>query len=276
MTIKYQNQLSQIGLSANQATIYALLLELGPLTARKLHQQSGIKRALAYKVLGELTTLKLIEQVKLPHKAAHFVPLHPVKLKQLAERQEREAKDAQTALTAILPNLESQFNFALGAPGVSFYKGLEGLEKVYDDIINTKNDLLLFRSSYDNDQPALLELINKQIKRQVDAGVRTMAITPIDEDPPHWLLDKDENNLVTRKMVPKGAFLLESQIIVYGKKVVITSLKNDLITTLINNPNISETFRVIFRLLWQLAEPEHQKLHQQILEKKQKAELKAE
>ena len=263
----YKN-LTNGGLTEAQAFIYDFLLKNGELNARKIYQNSHFKRGLIYKSLNELIALGLVEKNDRPGKVATFLPLHPLKLKELAEKREFEAKDAQLAISSLLPNLISDFNFSFGAPGVSFYRGLEGLERVYEDINHDKNDLLLFRSPFDNDSKELVELVKEQIKQQTRLGIRTLALTPIDKNPGAHFLDKDEANLVTRRMVPRDSFLIGSQIIVYGKKVAITSLKSDFVTTLINNENIAETFKVIFRLLWQLAEPGHLELKKEIESKK--------
>jgi len=251
--IDYQKKLIQIGLDEVQSFIYSTLLKGGEMTARKVQQTGPYKRGLIYKNLEELGQLGLVEKIEKTGKVAKFAAYHPVKLKELAQDKEKAAKDAQLAMDTLLPQLISDYNLSFGAPGVSFYKGLEGLQKVYDDIIDTKKDLMLFRSIYDDKHPERAEIIQKQIQRQVKANLRALIIAPPRGIEPEELSRLDEKNLVTRRTIPQEMFRLESQIIIYGQKVAITSLKDDSVTTLINNTSINQAFRAIFNLIWQIS-----------------------
>lgn len=215
---------------------------------------------MVYKVLDELCQLGLAEKNEQAGKIAVFSPSHPIKLKDLAANKEREAKDAQLALGSILPALTSQFNLVSGLPGVESFEGIGGLSKVYDDILQTKKDLLLFRSYLDNDHPEIDKLVNRQIKLQVANNIHTLALTPTDEDSLAEITEKDEKNLVSRRMIPRNKFELNSQIMVYGEKVAITSLGPAMISTIIDNEAISATFRTLFSYCWEKSLPDHNKL----------------
>jgi len=54
-------------------------------------------------------------------------------------------------------------------------------------------------------------------------------------------------------------FFFPSQIMVYGSKVAITSFKQDL-STVIDNVEISQTFRQLFNLHWRYTEEEHKQI----------------
>jgi hypothetical protein len=60
--------------------------------------------------------------------------------------------------------------------------------------------------------------------------------------------------------VAKNDFTLPAQIIVFGQKVAIISLKKSIIATLINNPDIADSFRQLFNLLWIGTESEHNEI----------------
>jgi hypothetical protein len=55
---------------------------------------------------------------------------------------------------------------------------------------------------------------------------------------------------ITRKVVPKEKLELPSQIIIYNNTVSITSLKKEVITTIIENEDIAQTFKKLFNYLW--------------------------
>src|SRR3989344_695186 len=122
----YEQTLIQAGLTKNQSLIYEILVKTGPVSAGKLAKIAPLKRGLVYKVLEELEEVNLVEQKKPAGTVAVFIPAHPLKLKDLAEQRERQAKDAQRILESVLGGLVSDYNLAVGKPGVQFYEGKEG------------------------------------------------------------------------------------------------------------------------------------------------------
>jgi hypothetical protein len=55
---------------------------------------------------------------------------------------------------------------------------------------------------------------------------------------------------ITRKVVPLEKLELPSQVIIYNNTVSITSLKKEIVTTVIENEDIAQTFKKIFDYLW--------------------------
>lgn len=259
-----EDYLIKAGLSPEQSVVYGVLLKNGKLSARKVHQKTPFKRGLVYKVLDQLVSLGLVEKIDEKGRVANFLAQHPIKLRDLAEQKEREAKDAQVALASVLPALISDFNMISGQPGISFFEGVEGLAKVYNDVVLVGKDIMLFRSVYDDDHPELAKLVEKQIKRQVEKGLHTLALTPLSKDTQVTVIESDDKNLVKRRVVPREKFILDSQIIIYGNKVAIVSLKNKLISTIIDNEDINNTWRTIFHYIWEKAGSESDKILAQI------------
>lgn len=260
----YEQSLIQTGLTAEMAQIYELLLKSGPQTAGKLAKISGLKRGLTYKTLERLHELGLIEKSEENEKVAQFTATHPLKMQDLIEGRQQRAKNAQLALDGVLGYLISDYNLGIGRPGFNIYEGVAGISRIYDDIINSGNTLLLFRSIYDNDDPELEKLVAKQIKRQVGKNIHVRTLTPLVADTPKTIIENDEANLVSRRIIPKELFKLDSQVMIYGNKVAITSLKNIIISTVIDNPDIANTFKVIFEYIWQKSEPEHNQYQEKI------------
>lgn len=256
----YQEALIKTGLTETQAGVYEVLLKFGGQPARLIQARSPFKRGLVYKALEQLEELNLVEKREDKGKVAIFYPRHPFKIKELAEEKHREAELSMLTIDGVLGQLSSDFNLVSGQPGVSFFEGVDGLDKVYKDIILIGKDILLFRSIYDEDHPELAKLLSQQIKRQVAKGIHTLALTPLAEDTPATILNSDEKNLVTRRIVPKEQFVLDSQIIIYGNKVAIISLKNKIISTIIDNEDINNTWRVIFNYIWEASKLENDKI----------------
>lgn len=250
-----EENLAKIGLTTDQAIIYKTLLDLGASKAFRLSFQSGIKRALTYKILSQLQELGLVEErTSMEEKVATFFPTHPSNLEKLINKKKESFSVAESAFNEVVQGLVSSYNLANKKPNIRFWEGLEGVKKVYDDIVLEGKDMLLFRSAFDREQEGLNDLIQENIKRQVRKGIHTRAITPL-LDPPskEMTVANDPKNLVTRKFIKIEDFNLPAQIVVYGDKVAIISYKENLVTTIIENKDIRDSVAILFELIWSKA-----------------------
>ena len=55
-----------------------------------------------------------------------------------------------------LPALISDYNLVSGKPGIRFFEGVEGLKKIYEDVLQNGENFYLVRSAY---EPAYKEKI---------------------------------------------------------------------------------------------------------------------
>lgn len=255
-----ENILIQAGLSEEQAQAYQALLDRGPQRASDLSKWTGIKRGLIYKVLEQLESMGLISKKGGPGTVAVFSPSHPSLLLSNIERKEKEIALTKEMLTSSLGSLSSKFNLITGKPNVQFFEGLDGIQKVYDELVFEKKDILLIQSPFDAEIKEIDSMVQKQIEKQVAHNIHTKAITPLIETTKEWVKNKDSKNLVTRCIIPNGIFEIPAQIIIYSNKVGISSMKEPIITSIIEDKNISDTFKMIFEYIWQLSQSNHKKI----------------
>lgn len=248
----------QLGLSPEKATLYLTLLNFGPQTAISLAKLSGIKRTYVYHLSQELAKEKLIK-LSQKGRTTFFTALSPDTLLARAEERQTQARLALAGLEAALPELQSKFRLTDSKPAVSYNEGIEGLKRLYKDVITVGQDVLLFRSIEDNTQPEALEILKEHVEERRKAGIRTKAVTPVTENAIKNYFHGDNDMLFERHFTKNEHFLLPSQIMVYGTKVAITSFDTHL-STIIDNPEINATFRQLFELHWELTEKEHQKI----------------
>ncbi len=252
--------LTQSGLSPGQSALYEALIQHGPLTATRLSFLAGVPRTLSYKLLGELEALELVTKSDKPGEIALFVGAHPLKLKELADKRIEEAKNAKNALDSALTKLISDFNTVAGQPGVRILEGMSGIAELYEDQLNERQPLKLVRSVKDRDEPGLKELIARQMAERVKLGITTRAITPLVKGAPYWVIEPDQKNLVERRMVPAERMSVPAQVFIYANKVAVTSYDGPIITTLIENMAIRQTFEILFEYIWALSAPEHEEI----------------
>lgn len=241
------------GLTKEQAKIYLFLLENGLAPAKVVASKTVIGRALAYKVLEQLIALELAEKRENIGKVALFFPAHPKRLKELLATKRERAIETSEALEHSFGLLASSFNLLSGKPNIQFFEGVEGLQRVYGDILETNQHISVISSPIHHGKQEVLHLIREQIKKQAAQKIQTKAITPhtATEYPSTTPVREDETHLITRKIVPAEKLNIPAQVIVYSDKVAITNFKEGIITVLIESKYIAETFRMMFEYMWE-------------------------
>ena len=258
--------INNLGLPPNESRIYEVLLEKGPLAAAAIAKFSDISRSNVYAALENLKKKGLVEPGKKTTKKV-FQATSPDNLESLIAAQETILRQNKQSLYSALKDLKSLYHITTKKPSVRYYEGMEGLQKIYEDILREGEDILLLRSVYDDQHPKIGKTVLRQIKLQAKAGIHTKAITPYVKDTPSTILKHDKEHLVERRIIPKGKLILPAQIIIYKNKVAITDMKDSFISSLIENPNIAKTFRELFQYIWELAAPEHAKIYEEIMTK---------
>lgn len=259
-----QDTLLQFGLTSVQAQVYALLLEHGPLKAGELAKKSAIKRSSVYYILEELTAMSLVEKQSGESKPDIFVPKHPENLRSHVEERLRKARDAEVIFSSHIGELTSQFVLTTGKPGVRSYDGLEGLKLVYKEINEKYDHFRLIRSFYDHADNEITDIVERQIRHQVEQDIESQVLTHITPQAIKYALDyRDNKTTVNPHFITDEKFQLPAQIAIYGNKVAITDFPSMLITTIIENKAIKDTFEALFDLLWRKSD----KNHDAILEK---------
>lgn len=239
------------GLSIEQAKIYTYLLSNGLSPAKQISAKTGVGRALTYKIIDQLIALNLVEKRDDIGKISLFLPKHPKNLKQAIEEKSNNLAHAISDFSSIFGVLSSEFNALSGRPNVQFYEGITGLQRVYGDILDLNENIMIISSPIAKSNEETLQLIKEQITKQAVQKIQTRAITPIQKELTSERLAEDAMNLVTRKIIPAEKLNIPAQIIIYGDKVSITNFKESILTVVIESKYISETFRIMFNYIWE-------------------------
>lgn len=247
--MKYLESLQKLGLTNDQAKIYETLINARLLPARLIAQKSGIGRELCYVVLKQLESLELAERLT-QGKVIMFRAMHPRHVKNLLEDKKNLVAAAEASYKESIAHMVSDFNMSQNKPFIRFYEGPEGLQKTYDHILKYAKEVRVIRSLYDYEHQNLRKMVTEQLAKQASKGIRSYVLSP---HLSHMGSEKLLHNLerkITRKIIAKEKFTMPAQVIIYNDTVSITSMKKDVITTIIENKDISETFRNLFQYMW--------------------------
>lgn len=245
-----------VGLSEHEALAYEHLLLKGKSLVTPIAAALKMSRPNAYVILAQLERRGLAIPVAGSKKMYEAAP--PRRLLELASEQEEDAREAKERISGALDALSKAFALTTDRPIVWTGEGLTALRTVYQDILHCgEKELLIFVSNFDRNIPEYSELIDDNIEKQFRMGIRSRALIPTAD---RGLKDPALGKALTKKGISMRLALqmkqmdLPAQILVFGPCVSITTFHEEFMTTVIRQPQIAETFRVLFEMFWQKGE----------------------
>lgn len=247
---KIKEILKNLDLNKNEIAIYLILSDRDFISVRELYKLSNLKRSNLYNILNLLKEKNLIEEFE-KNKKKHFRLLNPINIKNLINVKKTAIEELDSKIDNVLPNLLNNFQLISSKPAVYYFEGFDGIKNLYRKILKERKTLYIFTSRYERKNPEFVKLLLNQIKEQYKRRIKVLALTG------KYLNSKEikerKEYLAYVKTVKNLS--IDSEIIIFGNNVAITTFKNqDFLTTLIVNNNISQTFRNIFKCLWYTAE----------------------
>ena len=241
------NLLLKLGLEQKAAEIYLTVLKSGPSSLRKIAERSGINRGTVYNILKDLLARGLVEQFD-KEKKQHFVASDPEKLLEELKRQEVELAQSKQAVTNLLPELKSLYNDAGNKPKVQYFEGPKGVKNILQDLLGTLKALpeqqRLYQVYSSDEVKSFLyecypEFTEERIKNEIKVEVISLS-------PGGQLCGLDQ-----RKWLEGAQDACPTYILLYaGKVALITKAQTEVMTVLIDSPEIARTQQVIFSALW--------------------------
>lgn len=241
-----QQTLKAFGFDSHEIKIYETLLEYGHLNARKVSALSKVPRVTAYQNLQKLINKGLVKKIA-EGKIDIFEAVSPSVLNSIIGLKTQETETQRFSFEKMLPELLSVYAKGMKRPSISFYEGVSGFIKIYDDILSEQQNLDIIASA--RKVPEYQNIIQDYKKKQEKVGIQIRALVPRSNDPAKKgrSLPTDKNI----KAVLEDDLSLDGQIIIYGDKVAITHFSGEVSHVLIENKYIAKMFRQMFGFMWQ-------------------------
>ena len=251
----FEKHLSQAGLTKDEALIYETLLTYGPQKASRISQKTGLlselplKRALVYKILEDLVRIGLVEKSHLEGQVAIFSANHPLKIKDLLEKRREEVAGASLALESVMPSIISQFNLVSGQPGVRFLEGLDGVEEILNDSLNSKTEICTY-ADMNSVEKYIHDINERYAKKRNQLGIDKRVIML--DDPAVVLHMKTYYPGVTHvRFIDHTLYPFTSLTEIYDKTVSFVSLTDDKkLGVLIQDESIYKMHLSLFNFIW--------------------------
>ena len=223
-----------------QAKIYVATLELGEGTMQELARKSGVNRSTIYTFIDELKDRGYILETRHARRRIYSA-VHPEQLLSIQ-------KNRLGGLERILPELLAINNQSKRKPRVTFYEGIQGMRDVYADMLREKKEIFAYED-LDNLKTSLPEkFFNEFPKERVH---RDILIRSISRDTKFAREFSKSNRGLLRETKFVSTDELKTDMNIYGNKVALMDLRgNPMSCVLIENANLAQTMRAMWKLLW--------------------------
>lgn len=228
-------------LSDKQAKVYLALLQLGRASVTEIAQTAGLKRAITYVILGELSQLGYVNQLLPNTKKKIFTATDP---NTFATRLEQTARE----FNQMLPYLRALQRRA-GKPFVTYFEGVEGIRSAFQQIRKPKTARYALS----------IQEAKKFIPKEVERWQKTYLDKKGSLNGRHLLTDTPEDRAYgqtisqvgqqVRYLAPDSSFNIDFALV--DNQVFLTTLNQDLHVTVIESPDLYASLCTLFDLAWQ-------------------------
>ncbi|KPJ85350.1 hypothetical protein AMJ57_03420 [Parcubacteria bacterium SG8_24] len=230
--------LQSLGLLDSEIDTYLAALENGPDTAIELAKLTGLSRQAVYTAIETLSKRGLMSS-SLEGKRKMFAAEPPDKLLAYARRKDAEMHERVRDLERLVPELEMRTGGE--RPVVKVFEGKEGMKTIIDDIRSSRE-----KESYEiTDLDAMYKVLSPEdlaSMRQAlqKAGRKVRGI--YSGKPTRTAVD------VHRRFLPSRHAGFESNIGIYGNKVIMVTFKGKMHSIMIESGPIAKAVRILFKM----------------------------
>ncbi|MFA6072956.1 MAG: helix-turn-helix domain-containing protein [Candidatus Woesearchaeota archaeon] len=233
-----KQNLKEYGLTSKESDIYLALLPLGSVTLQELAKRIDLPRTTIYNTLNYLTNKGIVSFI-VKKNIKHYESTDPEKLIDKLREKEALIKD-------ILPNLKILKKATIEGSSVEIYQGTKGISTILYDVFSKKQQTYYFGSYKLSKellkfQPEHVRTI--RLERKIPANI---VMDKYDEETFH----KPEYKKLTEIRYNNSLKDFPCMIFIYGNKVALYTLKEDVVGIIIKNKQVATSMKLIFDIYW--------------------------
>ncbi len=240
------NFLEKLGLSHSEIKFYAASLTLGIASVPEISQVAHIDRVTGYKVLDALLEKGLIELLVDKRRGKAVKALSPARLKDIVLKVTRNAKKLELSVEDIISQLQTIHKTGTEKPEISFYEGIEGIKKVYEDTLTSSEEILAYAGGkivYER----LGNFIENYFNRRTNKKIPIKVIMP-NTKYAQSVKARDNHHLRESKLVDLP-FDFGLEVNIYSDKVAIMEFEQKF-GMIIKSNAFTQAQKEIFKLAW--------------------------
>lgn len=236
-----QETLEKTGLTKNENKVYLTLLKTGSSLVSDIARRTELHRRSTYDALDRLIEKGLVSYTIKSGKK-YFQASNPDKILDLLKEKEEEIRQ-------ILPKLKEEFNREKPNVFTEVYEGKEGLKNIMELILKKKKDWLSIGST--GKGPEILPyFLPGWHKRRIKLKIRYKCLIARTEEGKKRAKEFSKIGSVQYQFLPKNIEHPQT-IWVFGDKTAIILVSVDYpIIFLIDNKEITQSFRDYFKFMW--------------------------
>lgn len=234
--------LEEFGLNPTESQIYISLLKSGGGTIGDVYKETGTKRTTAYSSIEGLIRKGLARYEEFGFKRK-IIPENPQRLAAIL-------KEKSTKLEKQLPILESIFNEPGAESYIKYYKGVNSIKRVYEDMLSNlrpNDDYFVFSNTelWSKDDPEFyLDFSLKRSKKALN-----LRIILEDNETGRKYFQMKSALAAEIKFLPKGVSI-KTNTVVTPHKMLIHQLIKPPVAYILENKSFISTQTEMFKLLW--------------------------
>ena len=252
--IELKQKLNLLGLTDNQAEIYLLLLKQGLTSLLELSRRTSINRTTIYRVIEDLKTLNLAEEV-IDSRGTKVKAVPPENLNLLVTQKETELNDLKSNIQDLISNLSAIKDQPSPFPQVVYFRGVNGLKQLLWNVLKTKGESVGYGFA-DWNQSVGREFAEKLRQERVKRKIYDREIQNTDQAGPmsDWTSVKNYGQVYQARFLPRKVIDIKHDTYVYNDVFTFYNfIKGELFGIEIHNAEIAKTQKQIFEVLWQMA-----------------------
>jgi sugar-specific transcriptional regulator TrmB len=255
-------ELVRVGLSENQARIYALLVDNKELRIQEITSLSGLPRSSVYECLRRLFEFGIAEEVV----GESYKTIRPYSIGAMhhgldeealrVQRVKRDLQALQQKLTITPPNQ------TVDKTSVRYYKDRSGARQLYWNTLKANNHVYVF-SDWGRGRYVGMRFYERFVEESRVRGIQEQVLI----NPTNYALESIrqftyQNSPISRtpidsiRVLDKSVVDIQGDTLIYNQTYATVYLKNVKITGFeIESQHFVDTQRSIFETLWEAAKP---------------------
>lgn len=245
--------LEKLGCNVTQAEVYVQSLQIGLASVQQIADALMQNRFTIHSAVQQLMKKGLLYETK-KGKRRMIGAEDPDVLYHLIELKQSELQSLKTSLDYGANLLRSLQPIHPHRPTVRFYDGTDGLKKMMEETLNSRNDILVFSNVDLLAKLCGADYLENYYKRRAARGIHTQLIFPMGADFAERVKTKREKYNIDYRFLPKS-YKWQSGIFAWNNAISLLSYTEQQVTcTIIENDDIADFYRnVDFKLNWEKA-----------------------
>lgn len=232
--------LEKLNFSSNESKVYIALLNTGPALAGAIAKESRLDRSSTYNALKMLIERGIVSTVH-ENERTTYVPSDPKKIINYYKEKEEIAHQ-------IIPHLQAKFKATKSKNNLLLFRGFKGLKTIFQDILDNVKPAEEYRvmgseGKFSEVMPFYAPLFRKLKEKK---RIRTKMLIR------EGRAQTKKSKFSEYKKIPSDV-ISPATINIYDGKVAIFIWNDTPEAILIENKDVSETFKNYFEFIWKNA-----------------------